>query len=126
MTSLDVLATSGWGSGSQFMVTYPKLPWLDACIEVLLKEPRGTAHVDKIADALRRWEISDPKNTIVRTLNSYCSDAADYKRERPDLFERVRPNTFRLRTYPSRPDTTFTRKENEREQMEELLKLLDL
>jgi hypothetical protein len=70
---------------------YPNLPWLDASIAVLLKQPRGTAHVDKIADAVKRWNIKDPKNTIVRTLNTYCSDAADYKPHRPDLFERVKP-----------------------------------
>jgi hypothetical protein len=24
-----------------------------------------------------------PKNTIVRTLNTYCSDAADYQKNKP-------------------------------------------
>ncbi|PIO98281.1 hypothetical protein [Pleomorphomonas carboxyditropha] len=106
--------------------TYPDLPWLDASINFLLKQPRGTAHVDKIADALNRWNISDPKNTIVRTLNTYCSDAKDYKRTRPDLFQRVEPNTFRLRSFPERPDTRFAINEAMRVEAEQFLRELGL
>jgi hypothetical protein len=101
--------------------TYPSLPWLDASIEVLLKQPRGTAHVDKIADALKRWKIKDPKNTIVRTLNTYCSNAADDKADKPNLFERVEPNTFRLRSFPERPDTRFAIKEAQQAEAYRLL-----
>jgi hypothetical protein len=103
-----------------------QLPWLDAAVAVLLKQPGGTAHVDKIADAVKRWNIRDPKNTLVRTLNTYCSDAADYKSHRPDLFERVAPNSFRLRSFPDRPDTRFAMKESEREAAEKFLKELGL
>lgn len=106
--------------------TYPALPWLDASIEVLLKQPRGTAHVDTIVNALKRWKIENPKNTIVRTLNTYCSDAADFKSNKPDLFERVEPNTFRLRSYPERPDTRFAVKEAARAEADELLRLVGL
>ncbi|HEV7255717.1 MAG TPA: hypothetical protein VGN97_21785 [Mesorhizobium sp.] len=106
--------------------TYPQLPWLDACIAVLMKEPRGTAHVDKIVKAVQRWEIQNPKNTIVRTLNTFCAEAADYSQEKPNLFERVAPNTFRLRSYPDRPDTRFARKEAQQAEFNELIKLLGL
>ena len=106
--------------------TYPNLPWLDASIEVLLKQPRGTAHVDKIVDAVRRWKIKNPKNTIVRTLNTFCSDARDYKPHKPDLFERIAPNTFRLRSFPNRPDTRFAIKEAERAAAEQALRELFL
>lgn len=54
--------------------------------------------------AIRRWNIKEPKNTIVRTLNTYCSDAADYQKNKPDLFQRVEPNTFRLEADRSRYD----------------------
>ena len=102
------------GRGKIMAGTYPDLPWLDASIEVLLRQPRGTAHVDKIVDAIKRWKIKNPKNTIVRTLNTYCSNAGDYDPEKPDLFERVAPNTFRLRRFPERPDTRFAVKEAQR------------
>jgi hypothetical protein len=105
---------------------YPDLPWLDASIGVLLKQPRGTAHVDKIVDAVKRWGIKEPKNTIVRTLNTFCSDAADYNAKRPDLFERVAPNTFRLRSYPERPDTRFAVKQARRAEAKELLRQIGL
>jgi hypothetical protein len=79
--------------------------WSHDCIEYLLQRPpRGIAHVDEIAIALDKRGIKNPKETITRTLNSYCSDARDYKKGRyPNLFERVAPNTFRLRSYPRRP-----------------------
>ena len=105
---------------------YPDLPWLDASVDVLLKQPRGTAHVDKIVDAVKRWNVENPKSTIVRTLNTYCSDAADFKPSRPDLFERVEPNTFRLRSFPTRPDTRFAIKDAKREEaMRQLMELLE-
>ena len=105
---------------------YPELPWLDASIAVLMKQPRGTAHVDKIVDAVKRWNIKNPKNTIVRTLNIYCSDAADYKADRSDLFERLAPNTFRLRSFPDRPNTRFAITESRRAEAEQLLRELGL
>jgi hypothetical protein len=106
--------------------TYPNLPWLDAAIEVMLKQPKGIAHVDTIVSAVRRWNIKNPKETIVRILNTYCSDAADFDKRKPDLFERVAPNTFRLRSYPDRPDTRFATKQAERAKVKELLRELGL
>ena len=106
------------------MVAYPNLPWLDASIEVLLKQPRGTAHVDRIVDAVKRWKVKNPKQTIVRTLNTFCSNAGDYNADKPDLFERVAPNTFRLRSFPERPDTRFAVREAERAAAEQALREL--
>jgi hypothetical protein len=103
---------------------HPDLPWLDASIEVLLRQPRGTAHVDKIVDAVKRWKIKNPKNTIARTLNTFCSNARDYSPDKPDLFERVAPNTFRLRSFPERPDTPFAIKEALRAAAEQFIKEL--
>ena len=42
-----------------------------------------------------------------RTINNYCSDANDVSREvkyNCNLFERVAPGTYRLRSWPERPD----------------------
>jgi hypothetical protein len=40
-----------------------------------------------------------------RAINNYCGDARDFKRSpKYNLFERVEPATYRLRTYPQKPD----------------------
>lgn len=108
------------------MKAYPSFPWLDAAIEILLGSPGGTAHVDEIVRRTRRWNVKDPKNTIVRTLNTYCSTAADFDPRRPDRFERVGPNTFRLRSYPGRPVTPFARKQKRQKEAEALLQAIGL
>lgn len=105
---------------------YPELPWLEASIAVLLTQPKGTAHVDKIVDVTKRWNIKNPKSTIVRTLNTFCSNATDYKERNPNLFERVAPNTFRLRSFPNRPDTRFAIKETENAKWDQLLRDIGL
>ena len=49
------------------------------------------------------------KNTVeqivTRRLNDFCSDAADFHKDADhDLFERVEPATYRLRSFPDRPN----------------------
>ncbi len=82
--------------------------WLDDIIDVLI-ERRGTAHVRDIANDLAKSSEARDKDTVeqivTRRLNDYCSDAADFRKDAGhDLFERIEPATFRLRSYPERPD----------------------
>jgi hypothetical protein len=82
--------------------------WLDDIIDVLI-ERRGTAHVRDIASNLAKSNEARDKDTIeqiiTRRLNDFCSNAADYRKDADhDLFERVEPATFRLRSYPERPN----------------------
>ncbi len=82
--------------------------WLDDIINVLLDEHDGTAHVREIAEKLLQFQqrdISTIEKTITRRINDYCSDATDFKKQPDcDLFQRVAGNTFRLRTFPHKPD----------------------
>jgi len=94
---------------SEFLVTYPTTAkWLDDIINALLHEPRGTAHVHKLAHQLWRSEKRDVpsiEETITRRVNDFCSDAADFsKSPAHDLFQRVEPATYRLRSFPEKPD----------------------
>lgn len=94
---------------SEFLVTYPtSAKWLDDIINALLHEPRGTAHVRKLAHQLWRSEKRDVpsiEETITRRINDFCSDAADFsKSPAHDLFQRVEPATYRLRSFPEKPD----------------------
>ena len=81
--------------------------WLDDIIDQLV-ERGGKAHVNTIARELAKsWlrDINTVEQTVTRRINDFCSDAADFtKSEEHDLFERVAPATYRLRTYPARPD----------------------
>jgi hypothetical protein len=82
--------------------------WLDDIVDVLLTKPHGTAHVNEIARDLwssERRDIDSIEETITRRINDYCGDAADFdKTPDRDLFERVIPATYRLRSFPEKPD----------------------
>jgi hypothetical protein len=42
---------------------------------------------------------------VTRTINNFCGDAADFRRPpKYNLFERVAPATYRLRTCPQKPN----------------------
>jgi hypothetical protein len=81
--------------------------WLEDIIDVLIGR-RGTAHVKLIADDLVKANKAREKDTteqiVTRQINDFCSDAADFAKDTAhDLFERVEPATYRLRSYPERP-----------------------
>lgn len=82
--------------------------WVDDIVEVLLHRPNGTADVSTIANEIMKMnrEVrATPEQTITRAINNYCGDANDLSRNpRYDIFERIAPNTYRLRTYPQAPD----------------------
>lgn len=82
--------------------------WLDDIIDVLIQR-RGTAHVQDIANDLAKSNEARAKDTVkqivTRRLNDFCRDAEDFCKDAGhNLFERVEPATFRLRSYPERPD----------------------
>jgi hypothetical protein len=82
--------------------------WLDDIIDALI-ERRGTAHVRDIARDLVKFNDTRDKDTIeqivTRRLNDFCSEAADFRKDSAhDFFEKVEPATFRLRSYPDRPN----------------------
>jgi hypothetical protein len=81
--------------------------WLNDIIDVLLRF-RGTAHVSTIARELANSygrDIEAMEQTITRRINDFCSDATDWKKTKDyDLFKRVEPATYKLRSYPDRPD----------------------
>lgn len=83
--------------------------WLDDIVDVLLRSPKGTAHVQVVAKELwksERRDIDTVEQTVTRCINNFCSDAADFKRDKKyDLFTRVAPAIYRLRAFPARPDT---------------------
>ena len=80
--------------------------WLDDIIDALMRFA-GTAHVRSIAGELSKSYLRDIdtiEETVTRRINDFCSDAADFKKDKQhDLFERVEPATYRLRTYLERP-----------------------
>jgi hypothetical protein len=82
--------------------------WLDDIIAVLLDSPNGTAHVHAIAKVLSRnylRDIDTIEQTVTRRINDFCSDAHDFKKDKEhDLFKRVAPATYRLRSFPNRPN----------------------
>ena len=91
----------------RFLAEYPTtVGWLDEIIDLLARYPRG-AHVRTLARDLSK---SDPnvdavEQAVTRAINNYCGDARDLKRSpKYNLFERVEPATYRLRTYPQKPD----------------------
>jgi hypothetical protein len=82
--------------------------WLDDIVDVLMSR-RGVAHVKVIADDIVKSNKARDKDTVeqivTRRVNDFCSDAADFDRDAAhDLFQRVEPATYRLRTYPERPN----------------------
>lgn len=97
---------------SEFLVTHrTTAKWLDDIIDVLLDQPRGTAHVGVLADKLWRSEkrdVASIEQTITRSINNFCSDAADFnKTPAHDLFQRVEPGTYRLRSFPEKPNNIY-------------------
>ena len=85
-----------------------KSRWLEAIIAVLLDRPNGMAHVNYIARTI--WsksfrDINTIEETVTRQINDYCLDAKDFSKSPDhDLFERVAPATYRLRSFPEKPD----------------------
>lgn len=82
--------------------------WLDDIIDALI-ERGGIAHVRDISRDLAKSNDARDKDTVeqivTRRLNDFCSDAEDFSKDAAhDLFERVEPATYRLRSYPKRPD----------------------
>jgi hypothetical protein len=71
-------------------------------------ENSGRAHVNTIARELSKSYVRDINSimeTITRRINDFCSNAADFKKEKThDLFERIAPATYRLRAYPEKPN----------------------
>jgi hypothetical protein len=91
-----------------FLRNHPtKARWLDDIIDVLLRSG-GKAHVRAISRELSKVnerDINAIEQTVTRCINDFCSDAQDYQKDkRCDLFARVNPATYRLRSYPERPD----------------------
>ena len=82
--------------------------WLDDIVDILMHRPNGQAEVKAIAFGIMRTDRdvgAKPNQTITRTINNHCSDANDALPEvKSDLFERVARATYRLRSWPDRPD----------------------
>ena len=91
----------------RFLAEYPTtVGWLDEIIDLLSKYPRG-AHVRSLARELSKFhpDVDAVEQAVTRAINNYCGDARDFKRSTQyNLFERVEPATYRLRTYPQKPD----------------------
>jgi hypothetical protein len=95
----------------KFLAEYPTtVGWLDEIIDLVIAYPRGV-HVDTIARELSKSHpnVKAVKETVTRAINNYCGDANDFKRRlkrlpKHNLFERVEPATYRLRTYPEKPN----------------------
>jgi len=90
-----------------FLKEHPlKSRWLDDIISALLKKPNGTARVrDLVRELWGERDIESIEQTIYRRINDFCEDAQDWHRPaRFNLFEKVEPGTYRLRSFPDRPE----------------------
>jgi len=91
----------------KFLAEYPTtVGWLTEIIDLVAKRPRGI-HVRDLARELSKSHpnVDAIEQTATRTINNYCGDAKDFKRpQKYNLFERVEPATYRLRTYPQKPN----------------------
>jgi hypothetical protein len=91
----------------KFLAEYPTtVGWLSEIIDLVIDYPRGT-HVRIIARELSKSHphVERVEETVTRTINDYCGDAADFRRApKYNLFERVEPATYRLRTHPQKPN----------------------
>ena len=92
----------------EFLETHPtNATWLSDIINTMV-DMGGATHVSKIAHELsrsRKRDINSIEETVTRRINDFCSNAADFKKgKESDLFERVEPGTYRLRSYPAKPD----------------------
>jgi hypothetical protein len=77
-------------------------------VDEFLRAPKGIDHVDAIVNRLMssgRDVGKAPKETVTRSINDYCPDAkdADHTVTHP-IFARIEPGTYRLLTFPDRPD----------------------
>jgi hypothetical protein len=94
----------------EFLAEYPTtFEWLSEIIDLLVHYPRG-AHVKTLARELSKshLNVGAVEETVTRTINNFCGDAEDFSRSPEyNLFERVEPATYRLRTYPQKPDHLF-------------------
>ena len=89
------------------LAEYPTtVRWLNEIVDLLVGYPQG-AHIRTLARELSKSHrnVAAIEETVTRTVNNFCGDAADFKRPpKYDLFERVAPATYRLRTYPQKPN----------------------
>jgi hypothetical protein len=94
----------------KFLAEYPTtVGWLNEIIDLSADYPRG-AHVRTFARELSKSHpnVDAVEQTVTRTINNFCGDAADFSRPPEyNLFERVEPASYRLRTYPQKPDHLF-------------------
>jgi hypothetical protein len=96
-------------SDDELLAALPlKRTWLDDIVDICLHQPDGTAEIEAILLKMMHLDRdigAVPESTITRTINNYCSDANDYDRVvKHDLFARVGPSRYRLRSYPEKPD----------------------
>ena len=95
------------GDVKKFLTEHPTtMGWLNEIIDLLAKYPRG-AHVRILACELSKSHpnVDAVEQAVTRAINNYCGDARDFKRPpKYNLFARVEPATYRLRTYPKKPD----------------------
>jgi hypothetical protein len=91
----------------KFLTEYPTtVRWLNEIIDLLVAYPRG-AHIKTLARELSKShpDVAAVEETVTRTINNFCGDAADFRRPaKYNLFERVAPATYRLRTNPQKPN----------------------
>ncbi len=85
-----------------------KRTWLEDIVQALLRRPDGIGEVDAIALTIQHGERNvrdNPESTVTRTLNNYCINAADEERKvKHSLFKRIVPATYKLLSYPEKPD----------------------
>ena len=92
-----------------FLRIHPlKSRWLEEIVDVLIGTSNWTAHVREIARSLRLdtgRDINSIEETVTRRINDYCPDAYDFDKP-PDrvFFRRVAPATYKLATFPQRPN----------------------
>jgi len=91
---------------ADFLNVFPlKSKWLSRIVNVLFAKPLGTAHVEEIALDLYGSSNREQIRQTSRRISDFCSNALDFARSKEyDLFERVAPGTYRLRSFPARPD----------------------
>lgn len=93
---------------ASFLMEFPlKTRWVNDIVDILQNTHNGKAHVREIAKRLAgNRKVDEMEATITRAINDYCSDAQDFKKTpQHDLFQRVEPATYRLRSYPAAPNT---------------------
>jgi hypothetical protein len=79
---------------------------LDEIVDAFRRRISGTAYVRELA--LELWGdhgIDSIEPAITRLIDDYCSNAPGFSRPKAyDLFERLAPTLYRLRSYPNKPD----------------------